>query len=190
MDRVSAYIESGSEFARKAHADHKRKFTGEPYWNHLHEVAMTLKAHGATPDVIVAGYLHDTIEDTAVTYFDLVEAFDENVANLVMQVTDVSRANTGNTPEGKGNRALRKAVDRQYRAGATWQGQMISCSDCLSNTKDILANGGGFARIYVPEKKLLLGVLDKVRHAKYSIWRAAFDQIVAAERELERRAAA
>lgn len=190
MDRVSAYIESGSEFARKAHADHKRKFTDEPYWNHLHEVAMTLKAYGATPDVIVAGYLHDTIEDTKVTYYDLVAAFDENVASLVMQVTDVSRADTGNTPEGKGNRALRKAVDRQYVAGASWQGQFIKCADMLSNTKDILQHGGGFARIYVPEKKLLIGVLDKVRHVKYPIWRAAFDQIVAADRELERRAVA
>jgi (p)ppGpp synthase/HD superfamily hydrolase len=188
MDRVRAYIEFGSEFARKAHADHKRKFTGEPYWNHLHEVAMTLKAYGATPDVIVAGYLHDTIEDTWVSYYDLIEAFDANIANLVMQVTDVSRPDTGNTPEGKGNRALRKMVDRQLLAGASWQGQMIKCADMLSNTSDIVAHGGGFARIYVPEKKALIQVLDKVRTVNYPIWRACYDSVVQAEETIRRAA--
>ncbi|WP_157793787.1 HD domain-containing protein [Bradyrhizobium ottawaense] len=181
---MNAYIEAGSDFARAAHADHKRKFTGEPYWNHLHEVATTLRSYGATPDIIVSGYLHDTIEDTKVTYFDLVKKFDRNVAGLVMEVTDVSRADTGNTPEGVGNRALRKAMDRQFLAGASWQGQMIKCADMLSNTADILTHGGGFARIYIPEKKLLIDVLDKVRNVNYAIWRAAYDQIVQAEDKL------
>jgi (p)ppGpp synthase/HD superfamily hydrolase len=184
MDRVNAYIMTASNYAKIAHADHKRKFTGEPYWNHLHEVAMTLQKYGATPDVIVAGYLHDTLEDTTVTYHDLVEHFDIHVAGLVLEVTDVSRPDSGNTPDGKGNRPLRKAIDRQYLAGASWQGQMIKCADMLSNTRDILAHGKGFARIYVPEKKALIDVLDRVRTVNYPIWRAAFDQIAEAEQVL------
>jgi hypothetical protein len=93
------------------------------------------------------------------------------IADLVLEVTDVSR------PE-HGNRAVRKAIDRQYLAGASWQGQMIKCADMLSNTKDIVAHDLRFARVYVPEKKLLTDQLTKVR---YPIWRAAYDSIVQAE---------
>jgi hypothetical protein len=75
--------------------------------------------------------------------------FDKHIANLVMQVTDVSRRNTAIA-------RVRKAIDRQYLAGASWQGQMIKCADMLSNTKDIVADDLRFARVYVPEKQLLI----------------------------------
>ena len=116
--------------------------------------------YGATPDVIAAGYLHDTLEDTKITYG--------------LQVTDVSR------PE-HGNRQVRKAIDRQYLAGASWQGQMIKCADMLSNTKEIVTHDLGFARVYVPEKKLLIDEPTKVRKVSYPIWRAAYDSVVQAE---------
>jgi (p)ppGpp synthase/HD superfamily hydrolase len=188
MDRVNALIRQASNYAKIAHADHKRKWTGEPYWNHLHEVAELLRSYGATPDLIAAGYLHDTLEDTDVTYDDLVEHFDINVAGIVLEVTDVSRSDSGNTPAGKGNRPLRKAIDRQYVAGASWQGQVLKCADMLSNTSDIVAHGGGFARIYVPEKKALIEVLDKVRTVNYPIWRACYDSVIEAEETLRRAA--
>jgi hypothetical protein len=122
-----------------------------------------------------------TLEDTETTYYQLVEAFDTNVANLVLQVTDVSRPDSGNAPQGKGNRPLRNAIDRQFLAGASWQGQMIKCADMLSNTKDIVAHDLRFARVYVPEKKLLIDELTKIRKVSYPIWRAAYDSIVQAE---------
>jgi (p)ppGpp synthase/HD superfamily hydrolase len=135
---------------------------------------VTLLRYGATPDVIAAGYLHDTLEDTKITYIDLFHVFNKHIADLVLQVTDVSRTEHG-------NRAVRKAVDRQYLAGASWQGQMIKCADMLSNTKDIVAHDLRFARVYVPEKKLLIDELTKVRKVSYPIWRAAYDSIVQAE---------
>jgi GTP diphosphokinase / guanosine-3',5'-bis(diphosphate) 3'-diphosphatase len=42
MDRISQLIDKASLFAKNAHFDQKRKYTGEPYWNHLHEVAMSV----------------------------------------------------------------------------------------------------------------------------------------------------
>jgi (p)ppGpp synthase/HD superfamily hydrolase len=48
MDRVNALIRQASNYAKVAHADHKRKWTGEPYWNHLHEVAELLRSYGPT----------------------------------------------------------------------------------------------------------------------------------------------
>jgi len=184
MDRVLTLIRTAEDFARRAHGEQKRKFTGEPYWHHLQEVARTLLQYGATPDVVAAGWLHDTIEDTATSYKDLVLAFGPVVAGLVVEVTDVSRPDICNTPEGEGNRRLRKEIDRQFLAGASWRGQMIKCADMLSNTADIVANGGGFARIYVPEKKALILSLEKVRSTSYPIWREAYDQVVRAEQRL------
>jgi hypothetical protein len=51
----------------------------------------------------------------------------------------------------------------------------------LSNTKDIVAHDLRFARVYLPEKKLLIDELTKIRKVSYPIWRAAYDSIVRAE---------
>lgn len=181
MSRTLELIHRAEDFARQAHGDQKRKFHGAPYWHHLQAVARTLMRYGATPDVIAAGWLHDVIEDTKTSYQELSQKFGFVIANLVIEVTDVSQRYSGNTPEGVGNRVLRKAIDRQYLAGASWRGQMIKCADILDNTGDILTHGGDFAQIYVPEKKLLIDRLDAVRTSNYEIWRAAYDQIVHAE---------
>ncbi len=188
MGRSEELIKAASDFAASAHEGHVRKFTGLPYWTHLHEVATTLREYGATPDIIAAGYLHDTLEDTKVTFMDLVDTFGHRIAIFALEVTDVSRPDSGNTPEGVGNRALRKTIDRQYVAGASWQGQMIKCADMLSNTADIVKNAIGFARIYIPEKGLLINELDKVRKVNYRIWRACYDSVLAAQETIRRAA--
>jgi (p)ppGpp synthase/HD superfamily hydrolase len=189
MDRVLTLLRTAEDFARKAHGDQKRKYTGVPYWHHLQEVARTLMQYSATPDVIAAGWLHDTLEDTKATYQELRMSFGEGIADLVVEVTDVSRPDSGNTPEGVGNRPLRKAIDRQFVAGASWKGQMIKCADILSNTPDIVDHDIGFARIYVPEKGLLINELDKARKVQYPIWREAYDCVRAAQDRVRRRAA-
>jgi hypothetical protein len=51
----------------------------------------------------------------------------------------------------------------------------------VSNTKDIVAHDLGFARVYVPEKKLRIEETTKARKVSYPIWRAAYDSIVQAE---------
>jgi len=46
---------------------------------------------------------------------------------------------------------------------------MIKCADMLNNTKDIVADDLRLARVYVPEKKLLIDELTKVRKVSYPI---------------------
>jgi (p)ppGpp synthase/HD superfamily hydrolase len=76
-------------FAARAHAGQARKgAAAEPYVNHVIEVAELLAAHGAPLPVVLAGLLHDTVEDTAVTHADLVAAFGAEVAGLVAEATD------------------------------------------------------------------------------------------------------
>jgi hypothetical protein len=105
----------------------------------------------------------------------LVLAFGPVIAGLVVEVTDVSRRDICNTPEAKAiDRCARRSTVNSW-AGASWRGQMIKCADMLSNAMDIVAHDLGFARIYVPEKKLLIDELTKVRKVSYPIWRAAYD---------------
>lgn len=75
------------EFAINAHGG--QKYGEQPYSVHLIAVAHTLWVYGADEPLIVAGYLHDTIEDTKTTVEDLRVEFGQEVADLVWAVTGV-----------------------------------------------------------------------------------------------------
>lgn len=78
-------------FAADKHRDQRRKNVATtPYINHPLEVAEVLTTQGAVEDVelLMAALLHDTVEDTQTSREDLVDAFGESVAQLVMEVTD------------------------------------------------------------------------------------------------------
>ena len=70
-------------FATKAHAGQVRKVSHSPFILHPLAVGCLLGDAGEGEDVVVAGILHDTVEDTEVTLEDIRERFDENVATLV-----------------------------------------------------------------------------------------------------------
>ena len=72
--------------AEHAHRD-QRRASGEPYVNHCVAVAMILSELRVPPEVIVAGLLHDTVEDTTITLNDLRQDFSDDVAKLVDGVT-------------------------------------------------------------------------------------------------------
>lgn len=60
---------------------------GKPYMNHLIHVAMILHQAGCDAEMVAAGYLHDTIEDTGMTYEELKKEFGKRVVDLVHEVT-------------------------------------------------------------------------------------------------------
>jgi len=82
------------DFAAKAHAGQKRK-SGEPYLIHPIIVADTLISWGMDIDSIIAGVLHDTVEDTESELKQLESLFGHEVAMLVDGVTKVSQASSG-----------------------------------------------------------------------------------------------
>lgn len=85
----AARILQATLFAARAHAGQARKgAAAEPYVNHVIEVAAILAEAGAPLEAVLAGLLHDTVEDTEATHADLVAAFGETVANLVAEATD------------------------------------------------------------------------------------------------------
>ena len=86
-------VRTAYDFASKAHRNQKR-FSGEPYINHPIAVAEILAELQLDANSICAAILHDVIEDTPVTYADIVASFGEVAANLVQGVTKVGKIGT------------------------------------------------------------------------------------------------
>src|SRR5512145_714155 len=75
--------------AEEAHREQKRH-SGEPYINHCLAVASILADLRVPPEVVAAGLLHDTVEDTTVTLNDVRRDFGGTIATLVDGVTKLT----------------------------------------------------------------------------------------------------
>lgn len=100
IDDVSRYhpsgdismIEKAYNIAKEAHKDQKRK-SGEPYIIHPLCVAIILARLELDKETIVAGILHDVVEDTPLTSEDLTREFSAEIAQLVEGVTKLTQIN-------------------------------------------------------------------------------------------------
>ena len=91
MSNAVVQIMRALDYAARKHAVQRRKGAAqEPYINHLAEVAYLLAeaTGGSDTNLIIAGLLHDCIEDQGVTHADLAAHFGADVADLVRDVTD------------------------------------------------------------------------------------------------------
>ena len=84
VNRMHAAI----QFAALAHGQQKRKGSEVPYLAHPFEVAQLLTAAAAPKELILAGLLHDTVEDAGVTLEQIEEEFGRAVALLVLSATE------------------------------------------------------------------------------------------------------
>jgi len=152
-------IDRASVFARAAHAGQKRKYSGEPYFNHCKNVSIMVSKVSGDYRMIAAALLHDVLEDTKVTEQDLVEVFGREIAAIVVELTD--------SPTEAGNREQRKALDRQRLENASAVAQTIKLADLIDNTFSIVGNDPKFAKVYLKEKELLLAVLTRGNKTLY-----------------------
>ena len=83
-------IDKAYQVAKKAHEGQMRK-SGEPYIIHPICVAIILAQLELDKETIVAGLLHDVVEDTVMTYDDIVREFGEEIALLVDGVTKLTQ---------------------------------------------------------------------------------------------------
>lgn len=170
-------VERARSFGVHAHKriDQRRRYTGQPYDVHLRAVAELVAGVTDDPEICAAAWLHDVVEDTPATFDDIRETLGPGVADLVAEVTDVSRPTDG-------NRAARKAIDRAHLAEASPRGKTVKLADLIDNTRDICQHDPRFARVYVREAHSLLDVL---REGDATLWNEARRAIEDGARELD-----
>jgi guanosine-3',5'-bis(diphosphate) 3'-pyrophosphohydrolase len=121
-------VSEAAELAARRHNGMARKGRGnEPYINHLAEVANLLSTatDGADAELVAAGWLHDTIEDTETTREELAERFSERVASLVVECTDDMRL-------PKAERRRLQVVNASHKSPAA---KLIKIADKVSNVR-------------------------------------------------------
>lgn len=124
MDIVNRAI----EFAAEAHRDQVRKGTNTPYITHPYAVGLILTRADFDPEVVAAGILHDTIEDTTTTLDDLRARFGERVAGIVEGASEPDRGATWEE---------RKEHTLHYLRTAPYEIRAVACADKLHNLTTI-----------------------------------------------------
>lgn len=89
-EKSDKLIEKAYLFAKEKHKNQRRK-SGDLYITHPIAVAYILATLNAGPSTIIAGLLHDTIEDTDTTKEEITELFGEEIASLVESLTKITR---------------------------------------------------------------------------------------------------
>ena len=88
-------LEEAMRFAAMAHDGQVRKGSGTPYFEHVFAVALILDRAGFSEDVVVAGLLHDVVEDTATSLETVAGRFGTNVSELVRHCSEVKTDEQG-----------------------------------------------------------------------------------------------
>jgi (p)ppGpp synthase/HD superfamily hydrolase len=104
--------------------------------------------------MVVAAYLHDTIEDTHTTYEELISEFGVHVANLVLGLTSRSKQISIAGP-----RTFRKLADLEYLGKQSKEVHIIKLEDRWDNLKDMSLADPGFISLYCRETRDLLKVV-------------------------------
>lgn len=144
-------------FAREVHRDQRRKYSGNPYADHLAEVAgivATVAGQQALvhPETMIAtAWLHDCVEDHGVAFETLGERFGGDVCLGVRLLSDLET----------GNRAARTRQSRERLSAAPGWVQSVKAADLISNTGSIVVHDPDFSVVYLKEKRLLLDVLTR-----------------------------
>ena len=123
-------VSEAADLAARRHSGMQRKGGGnEPYINHLAEVAnlLAVATEGADAELVAAGWLHDTVEDTATSHNELVSAFGGDVASLVREVTDDKSL----------PKAERKRLQVVKTPAKTPRAKMIKLADLTSNLRQL-----------------------------------------------------
>jgi (p)ppGpp synthase/HD superfamily hydrolase len=128
MNTGSPLIFDAIEYAAQAHREHFRKGTSIPYIIHPIGVAKILIEYDCSEEVVIAGLLHDTVEDTAVTLEAIRARFGEHVAGLVEAASEPDKSDTWEN---------RKRHTLESLKTAPMEVLLLSCADKLDNIRSI-----------------------------------------------------
>lgn len=124
------------KFVAEAHEGHYRKGTNIPYIYHLMNVMKILCESGCDDEIIVAGILHDVVEDTPVTPAMVERKFGKRVANIVAGASEPEKTDKDNAWEASWKE--RKIHTINYLTNeATLDKLLVSGADKLDNARAI-----------------------------------------------------
>lgn len=123
----------------EAHDGQYRKGSRLPYITHLMNVMKILIEQGCDEEIVVAGILHDTLEDTSLVYADIEKLFGSRVAELVQGASEVREP--ADAYNGKASWKTRKEHTIQFLLNkATPDQLLVACADKLDNITSIQAD--------------------------------------------------
>jgi len=150
-------------FAAKAHDGQRRKGDGAPYIVHPFIVASILNEQQCSPQAVIAGLLHDTVEDAGVTVEELKAGFGADVAAIVNACTEQDKS-------------LRWELRKQHSIAVikttSLDAKYVACADKLHNLRSLAAayqNLGDevwsrFSRGYDEQKWYAESMLQSIYH--------------------------
>ena len=124
---------SALAFAAHKHRDQRRKdAVASPYINHPIALANVLSNEGDVDDerVLIAAVLHDTVEDTETSEEELIREFGQEIASIVLEVTDDQLLPT----------AERKRLQVEHAGTISRQAKLVKLADKICNLRDIASS--------------------------------------------------
>lgn len=142
--------------ATQAHTGQVRKYTNEPYINHPLRVSQWLAQFNVGELIEAAAICHDVIEDTGVSHSALEMTVGIQVADLVLEVTNLE------FPEGS------PRVEKFWHnivklVRSSHQAQTLKCGDIYDNCKDVYELDASYAARYIAEKFFLVRLFTRAQ---------------------------
>jgi len=126
---LTGRLEQALRFAAVGHQGQARRSSGVPYVEHVVAVAWILDRAGFDEDVVIAGLLHDLVEDTSTTLEDVEQRFGRLVAELVAHCSEVKTDEQGGQRAWMDRKSDHLAALQEAPAGA----RAIVLADKLHN---------------------------------------------------------
>jgi len=181
MNKLDLVLKAAVFAAEKHRGQTRKGADAAPYILHPLAVARALVEEGGVTDaeVIAAGLLHDTIEDTPTVHDDLCEAFGDRVAGLVAELTDDKRL----------PKDVRKDLQVEHAPHLSHDAKQVKLADKLCNLRELIASPPSH---WSPERRSeyfewSARVVNGTRGANPALERQ-FDAVYAARHTFARRA--
>lgn len=144
-----AIIDRAHKLAKTFHVAQKRKYNGEPYYNHVERVALEVWNHGGSAFQVAAGYGHDLLEDTNITHQQLFDSVGPLAYQYILWLTNPSKQIPGS------KREVRKLLDASWLKQAPKEVKIIKLIDRIDNVRDMHGADDDFKKKYCQESSVL-----------------------------------
>ena len=168
MINILSLITTAREMAAVAHQGQVIEGTDIPYIAHCAQVAGLVQAategHTRYISMVAAAWLHDSLEDTDLTFSDIKEETSDQIASYVLDLTDQKK---------DGSRSERKLYERLRLGNACFEVQTIKLADIIANLTYSETLKPSFRGVYIDEKMSLILELSNQPAETQPLWKHA-----------------